>query len=229
MKTNSANQEKQYFYFLRHSETDWNKTARLNSFTDLELSEGGVKECEKLAQIINHNNIYFSRIISSPMKRTIQTARIINQKNNDIIKIDNSLKELNFGSFEGKSAVEILNKNKSELFKKWQSGENVPEIGGEKWCDVEIRAKKIIKKYILDKKINLDQKRLIGNKILIVGHGYFLRILTCLILGLSCKDYSKFRLDNLNFVVFEVSGKNIKLIAFNVKEIQNIKFDVAVS
>ena len=60
---------------IRHGETDWNSTGRLQGREDIELNALGRKQAAQLA-------LYFKRepwdiIVSSPLKRAYETAQII--------------------------------------------------------------------------------------------------------------------------------------------------------
>jgi broad specificity phosphatase PhoE len=61
------------FYFIRHGETDWNKTRQdLCDRDDIELNQTGIEQVEKIHPIIETLGI--THIYSSPLKRTEQIA-----------------------------------------------------------------------------------------------------------------------------------------------------------
>ncbi len=86
-------------YVVRHGQTDWNINHMILSKTDIELNETGKKQAEEVAKKIEKEKI--DLIISSPLKRTMQTADIINRKKNVSIIYDARIQERNFGEFEG--------------------------------------------------------------------------------------------------------------------------------
>ena len=89
-------------YFVRHGQTEWNKIGRIQGQSDIELNNKGKEQ----AQIIKEKlqGIKFDKIFSSPLKRTIETAKIICDQE---IIIDNRLIERNNGELEGKLKTEI--------------------------------------------------------------------------------------------------------------------------
>lgn len=86
-------------YIVRHGETDTNHEGKINgSATDLNLNELGINQVEYLKK---HLNIQmFDEVYSSPLKRAQQTANILNQ-NIHTVKIDDRLREINYGSWDG--------------------------------------------------------------------------------------------------------------------------------
>lgn len=84
-------------YLVRHGQCDSNVIGRYN-FIDEDINETGIKQAEKLRDKINE--IDYDIVISSPLKRALHTAKIINIKNKKII-IDERLTERKHGSLEG--------------------------------------------------------------------------------------------------------------------------------
>lgn len=94
-------------YIVRHGETHFNITNRIQGWSDSDLTKNGItgiiKTAKELANI-NFNNIIFS----STSKRCVKTAILIS----DYVKVCNiqtleSLKEINLSIWEGKSADEL--------------------------------------------------------------------------------------------------------------------------
>ena len=83
--------------FIRHGETLWNKEGRVQGITDVELSDEGIKQAQLLALSLKNHNI--EAILVSPLKRAIQTARIINEFHNLDIQTQCELIELDAGDF----------------------------------------------------------------------------------------------------------------------------------
>lgn len=86
-------------YVVRHGQTDWNVQGIIQGSTDIELNSTGIDQAYQTAELLK--NIDFSVIYSSPLKRTFDTAKIINKYHNANIITDNRIIERNFGDFEG--------------------------------------------------------------------------------------------------------------------------------
>ncbi|MGN0600900.1 MAG: histidine phosphatase family protein [Oscillospiraceae bacterium] len=115
--------------FIRHGKTSGNLEKRYIGVTDELLCEEGVSEL--------HNIIYpdCDIVISSPMKRCIQTAEIIylNKK----IVVGENLKECDFGKFEGKNYLELSGDTD---YQKWiDSGGTLAFPNGEAPADFKKR------------------------------------------------------------------------------------------
>ena len=67
-------------YLVRHGQTDWNIQGRIQGSTDIELNSTGLNQAQKTAELLK--NIDFDVIYSSPLKRTVDTAKIINTYHN---------------------------------------------------------------------------------------------------------------------------------------------------
>lgn len=87
-------------YIVRHGETYWNLTNRMQGQTNILLNETGRQQAENAANEISQLNI--DKIYSSDLLRAKETAEIINKKINVTIIFDKRLREINYGDLEGK-------------------------------------------------------------------------------------------------------------------------------
>ncbi len=85
-------------FLVRHGQTKWNVENRLQGCVDIPLNSTGIKQAHILAN--NIEDLNYDLIISSPLGRALETAKIINKKSAPLIT-DPSLKERNFGFLEG--------------------------------------------------------------------------------------------------------------------------------
>ncbi|MCI7351221.1 MAG: histidine phosphatase family protein [Ruminococcus sp.] len=85
--------------FIRHGKTAGNLEKRYIGVTDEPLCEEGVSELKS----ISYPDCDI--VISSPMKRCLQTAEIIYPDKK--IVVGENLKECDFGNFEGKNYIEL--------------------------------------------------------------------------------------------------------------------------
>lgn len=85
--------------FVRHGLTDLNKIGRMQgSSFDHDLDEIGQKQAETAAA--NFDPAPFDVVFSSPLKRSLTTAKIFTKGQKEI-KIDPRLTEINFGEWDG--------------------------------------------------------------------------------------------------------------------------------
>lgn len=90
---------------IRHGQTNWNLENRIQGRTDTNLNPKGIEQAYGVSQNLKDKKI--DLIISSPLKRTRQTAEIINRNRNIPMMIDNRLIEISYGELEGKLTNEI--------------------------------------------------------------------------------------------------------------------------
>lgn len=92
-------------FVVRHGETEWNAQKRLQGHLDSPLTDNGIYHAELLGKKLEA--ISFDSIISSPSERAMHTARIVKGNRALAIETDHRLKEINLGSWQGKTFVEI--------------------------------------------------------------------------------------------------------------------------
>ena len=85
-------------HLLRHGQTDWNESGRLQGQQDIPLNEIGQQQMERFCQ---QTRGPYSMIISSPLRRALQSAQICVQKLGLLIRVLPAFAERSFGRFEG--------------------------------------------------------------------------------------------------------------------------------
>lgn len=88
------------FFLIRHGETDWNKQFLLQGREDIPLNEDGIAQAHVTGKALS--NIHVDLILSSPLSRAFNTAKIIaSYTNNPKIIIEENLIERDFGKLSG--------------------------------------------------------------------------------------------------------------------------------
>ncbi|XLD74232.1 histidine phosphatase family protein [Cetobacterium somerae] len=119
---------------VRHGESKLNIEGVYYGILDPELTEKGKEQAEKTREILK--SINYEKIYASDLRRAIDTAEIVNYKKLEIL-IDQELRELNFGIFEGHSYKELLDKYPEELKKSQSNWENYNYITGESVLELQ--------------------------------------------------------------------------------------------
>lgn len=91
-------------YLLRHGETDWNKTGRLQGHADISLNAHGRVQVNDTVRILRDMGVRMDVVVSSPLKRAQESAVIAAALLNyprDGIVTENLLIERDFGEGEG--------------------------------------------------------------------------------------------------------------------------------
>ena len=73
-------------YVARHGQTIWNAENRVCGITDVDLTAKGKEQAKALAHEVSGKNI--DLIISSPLKRAVETSKIISDICNIPYEID---------------------------------------------------------------------------------------------------------------------------------------------
>ncbi|MDP2947738.1 MAG: histidine phosphatase family protein [Nanoarchaeota archaeon] len=88
-------------YFAAHSTTKDNETHLSSGWKDVELSELGIKQSRELGETFK--NVTIDLICCSDLKRAVDSVKIAFGDKIPTI-IDNRLRELNYGDFNGKDS-----------------------------------------------------------------------------------------------------------------------------
>ena len=184
-------------YLVRHGQTDWNFNKKIQGQTDIPLNENGQMQAKKTSENISKYKI--ERIISSDLSRAKETAEIINEKIGLNIELDERLREVEYGDYEGKCYGKFTEED-------WNKFNRDPEIfNGEPRYDVYKRVKSFFDELDDDKNI------------LIVTHGGIIRMMKYFEKNrenFNFEEYLKFtkglKIDNSQLVKFEVLIKENK-------------------
>lgn len=86
---------------VRHGQTEWSKTGRVQGWAPVPLNERGHEQARNVAsRIISQYDI--DRIISSDLRRALQTAEKLVEASNDVaFQTDSAWRERDFGIYQG--------------------------------------------------------------------------------------------------------------------------------
>ncbi|MDQ1513922.1 MAG: putative phosphatase [Microbacteriaceae bacterium] len=91
---------------VRHGETEWNRTNRVQGLTDIPLNETGRDQARRAGRRLAADR--FDAVVSSPLSRAAETARIIGQEiGRPEVELVDALVERNYGEAEGLTGPEI--------------------------------------------------------------------------------------------------------------------------
>jgi probable phosphoglycerate mutase len=90
--------------FIRHGETDWNVEKRIQGHTDIALNEIG--RAQALAMAFNAAHHRFDAVYSSDLKRAMETAQALAQREDHTVRPLPQLRERHYGIFQGITAAE---------------------------------------------------------------------------------------------------------------------------
>ena len=170
---------------IRHGETEWNSQQRMQGHSNSDLSSVGQAQIQALGQWMK--NVPFDHIYSSDSLRAKQTAEAITQFSGHELKIDLRLREKNLGVFEGLTSDEASERH-PEVFRLFKTAGSKYVIDeGESTQQLQDRALEIVDE------IRIKHPK---DRVLLVTHGGFIRVVMKHSLGLSLETPTRFLIRN---------------------------------
>lgn len=174
-------------YVVRHGQTTQNQLGLVQGSTESDLSEKGIMDAKELSKLVS--TLKIDVVISSPLRRAMDTAKIITNNKYDII-VDDRLIERNYGLGEGKPVDEEL------TIKYWDFKLNTDINEVEKVQDLMFR----IVEFIEDIRNKYEDKN-----VLVVAHSAILRAIHYAINGIpEDGDMLKIEIPNLRIIEYDI-------------------------
>lgn len=191
-------------YLIRHGEIESAGEKRYIGIKDVNLSLNGINQAVKLRDFFSC--VPIDKIYCSELIRSVETAKIINENRNIQIFKDNQLREMNMGSWEGKTFKEIKAKFPDEFERRIKEIETFKPDGGESFKECSER---VINAFI---KITGES----FENIIILAHAGVNRLIISYILDIPINNIFKFRQDYgcINKITIDESGYKIDCINY---------------
>lgn len=192
-------------FLVRHGQTTYNAdNNRYCGITDAALTAKGIGQAQDLAKMLS--GVKFEAIYTSPLTRAIKTAEIISQSKE--ITIDERLRELDFGSWEGKTREEFI-KADPMVWDRWNEDPEKYPAGGDGESAGQLLAR-------LDEfQQEILSKHTSGN-ILVVAHNGVNRFFIANQLGIPLRNYRKIIQENSTLTLLRYEDQEgISLVKLN--------------
>ena len=195
---------------VRHGETEWSRTMKHTSWTDLPLTAKGEEQARALRPLLARRRIAVT--MSSPMARALRTADLAGL-GTPVVEPD--LHEWDYGGYEGVTTVEIHRTRPD--WDLWRHGgaAGPAEHPGESPEQVGERADRVLK--LVDAALrdaDLDGE---GGDVVLVGHAHFFRALAARRLGLPASSGALFRLDTASVSRLGTEHGHPAIASWNVR------------
>lgn len=203
-------------FIVRHGETMWNLEGRTQGHGNSELTDLGKRQARALGKKLRKKGI--NLIYSSDLKRANDTAKIIGHTLGiEEVHVDEGLKEMCFGEWEGKT-IDHIKENYEEVYKLWRSNPDKALLpGGEKLEDVQER--------LMDSLKNINESHEDKN-ILIVSHGISVKIILLTLLNSSLANLYGIRQDNTALNIVEMRSYGPVVCSMNdISHLEEIDFE----
>ncbi|MGC8609354.1 MAG: 2,3-diphosphoglycerate-dependent phosphoglycerate mutase [Thermoplasmata archaeon] len=178
---------------VRHGESDINVKGTLSDEIDNnKLTEKGKKQVEHTAREIS--GIKFDRIVSSPIGRTRETAKILADYLGIEVLIDDRLREIGLGKANGRKIDEFRN----TLYSGHISGKIRETLEMERWDHLVLRVTEAISAY--------------EGKTIFVSHSDPIRAAISYCLDMGESETYGISLKNASFTAMEIENKKLYCI-----------------
>ena len=114
---------------LRHGQSVWNLENRFTGWTDVDLTERGIREAQESAQLLAAGGFSFDVAYTSVLKRAIRTLWITLDKMDQMwVPVHRSwrLNERHYGALQGLDKAETAAKHGAEQVKIWRRSYDIP-------------------------------------------------------------------------------------------------------
>ncbi|WP_067436841.1 histidine phosphatase family protein [Nocardioides jensenii] len=180
-------------WLVRHGETEWSRSGRHTSVTDLDLTAHGVEVARGLGGRLAGTR--FDQVLTSPRKRARCTAELAGFPD---AELDDDLVEWEYGDYEGVTTAEI--RRTSPGWTVWTH----PVPGGETADQVGSRLDRVVGRALA-----------VRGRTLVFAHGHSLRVLAARWLGLPATDGRLLRLDTSTVSVLGFERETAVVLRWN--------------
>lgn len=217
---------------VRHGQSIWNLENRFTGWTDVELSENGIKEAKEAGIVLKQKGFTFDIAFTSVLKRANDTLNYILEELDlkDIpINYSYKLNERHYGALQGLNKDETRKKYGENQVLLWRRSADVrppsltkydlrypgndPKYSNLKESELPLTEnlvdtiKRVVEYYNSDIKKELEQSK----KVIIVAHGNSLRGLMKYLDNLTDEEVIKLEIETGNPICYELDD-NLKPI-----------------
>lgn len=170
-------------YLVRHGETESNRKGLALGRADVPLNERGRRQAEALARALAGEGL--AAVYSSPLQRTLDTARPVAARCGLEVQVEERLVEMDIGEADGLTFAEVRERYPG-LLETWVSddGPKEPMPGGERLLDVQERAWAAVGDL---------SSRHDGDAVAAVTHNFVILCLLTRALGLELSQFRRLR------------------------------------
>ena len=161
------------FYMVRHGETEWNAAKRIQGQTDIPLSCEGHRQAQAVAGYLA--DVGFDSAYASDLSRALETAKtILGEQSNPVSLVaDNGLRAISEGIYEGWLIADAVEADPRMALDGQTPDLEFSPPKGESIRQAFLRQKEVASRLTTDGT---------GCRILVVGHGWELRLLAAALL-----------------------------------------------
>jgi broad specificity phosphatase PhoE len=165
-------------YLVRHGATQLTAEDRFSGAIGVDLSDEGRRQAARLGDRLQDEGL--SAVYSSPLSRTMETARLVVGPLGLPIEQRDGLREISHGHWEGLTRREVEERHPDE-YAAWEEDPfTFAPTGGESGVAVLARALPVIREIVTTHA---------GCRVLVVSHKATIRLLLSSLLGIDARGY----------------------------------------
>lgn len=188
---------------IRHGDTDYLGNRLAGRTPGVFLNAAGLQQAEALAQSLGH--LPLSAIFSSPLERTLQTARPLAVQRRLPVRVEPGLIELDYGSFQGQTFEALRG------LEVWQQVHAAPaEVrfpGGESLAEAQTRAAQTF----LRVAGQFGQQELVA----CFSHGDIIRLALASFLQIPLNAYQRLDIRTVSISVVQFEASKTRVLQIN--------------
>jgi len=187
---------------VRHGESEWNLSKRFAGWSDIGLTETGIRHAREAGRLMTVQGLGFDIGFSSALTRARHTLDLMldamGQTSIPVVA-DARLSERSYGELTGRSFSEAVTAFGAEQVKLWRRSYDRAPPGGESLKDVSAR---VLPLYIQD----ILPRVLSGERVLVVAHNNSLRALIMVLERLDAQQILERTLKNAAPLVYRLNA-----------------------
>ena len=203
--------------FIRHAETRANAVGRWQGWTDPPLTAAGRAQAASLAYRLARELPSVDAIYTSPLRRALETARIIAAQLDKEPRLVEGLKEIHFGRLEGVSLDE-MEERFPDLHARWQDRSDMEfqwpggEQRGEFFHRAAAACRRILQSHLTPSPARDSPT---GKPVVLVAHGGTIRACLADLLRETLGNWWTYGLDNTGITRVRVADEGARLLVLN--------------
>ena len=190
------------FFLVRHAVTE-HTGKRLSGWMEgISLTDQGREQAEQVAE--NLADVTFDAVYSSPIARTLETAKAIAERQEVSVQTRRALGEVEYGGWTNRPLRSLMRTKLWTTVQRWPSAARFPD--GETLREVQVRALAEIEK------IAVDYPK---GKVCCVSHGDVIKLVLAHYLGVHIDLFQRIVVAPASVSVFALSDHGPTILSLN--------------
>ena len=189
-------------YLVRHAVTEHTGKKLSGWMEDIPLNSEGLEQAESVAERLA--DVKLAAVYSSPIDRTMQTARVIAARHQLSVRSNKQLGEVEYGGWTNRSLKVLARTRLWAQIQRWPSAARFPD--GETLREVQVRVVDAVERIVSEHP---------KNKVCVVSHGDPIKLIVAHYLGVHIDLFQRIVVAPASVSVLSVSSGGPYVLALN--------------